>query len=204
MSEIISKKELEELKKKYKGEERGIPFKAEALYVLEKEGEEGLKKLEDTMERLGYPIKYREIKFSLFYPQIFEVLTLICIKRLFNYNDKKFQEIGKFAIKVPAVIRSVLIMRKFFYASKEMLNQIASKVWKQYYLFGDLKIEEYDKKKRRAILRMENFLHHPLNCQMIKGALTTLFQILIGPKVTVKEIKCIHRGDPHHEFLIKW
>ena len=204
MSEIISKKELEELKTKFKREERGLPFKSEATYVLEKEGEEGLKKLEDAMAKLGYPIEYKKVSQTGFYPSIIEVLTLICIKKLFNYDDKEFEKIGEFSVKLPTVIRTIAILRKYFTPSKEMLNKVTSKIWKQYFMWGNLKVPEYDEIKKRVVLRLEDYPNHRLNCRLITGGIKGVFQVFMGSKTTCEEVKCIHRGDPYHEFLIKW
>ncbi len=205
MKQVISKKELNELEERFKGkEERGLPFKSEATYILKKEGEKGLKRLEDTMAGLGYPIKYEEVKLTNFYPAIIEVLTLISIKKLFNYDDKKFQEIGEFSVKLPQVIRTVAVMRKYFSPSKELLNRITLRIWRNYFLWGDLTILEYDEKKKYAILIIKNYPNHPLNCQVITGGIRAVFKVVIGTKTTCKETKCTHRNDDHHEFLIKW
>jgi len=45
-----------------KGEVRGVAFRTDTEYILREKGEEGLKKLEDKMARLGYPIKYKKLR----------------------------------------------------------------------------------------------------------------------------------------------
>ncbi len=93
MNEIISKQEIEELMK-IEGKVRGLPFKTEAEFIQKEEGEEGLKRLEDAMKNIGYPLKYKEMRAMDFYPIGLLAVHLVVIKRLFNYDDKKFEEMG--------------------------------------------------------------------------------------------------------------
>jgi hypothetical protein len=53
----IRKKELDKFME-IKGETKGVVFQIDAKYVLKKEGEDGLKKLEKRVKELGYPIDY--------------------------------------------------------------------------------------------------------------------------------------------------
>ena len=56
------KKEIDGLMK-IKGKERGgAPLRYMADFILKEEGEEGLKKLEDTIAEFGYPIELRKVK----------------------------------------------------------------------------------------------------------------------------------------------
>ena len=55
-------KELAKELIKIKGEARGETLKVDWEYVLQKEGEKGLKRLETKMAELGFPIKYKEIR----------------------------------------------------------------------------------------------------------------------------------------------
>ena len=61
MEEIIIKKELDELMS-LKGEVKGAGIKTHGEFILKEEEEEGLKKLEEIVTKLGYSIKYKEIK----------------------------------------------------------------------------------------------------------------------------------------------
>ncbi len=205
MESIISPEELKELEDKYKGrgEERGLTFKSEAMYIEENEGIDGLRKLEEAMADLGYPIKYQDIKYTHFYPIIIEVLTLVLIQKIFNYSDEDFEKIGKYALKIPGVVRTLFAVQKYLLTSKQILDKLVSRVWKQYYMIGDLKIIEY-KLNERVVLRIEDYINHPLNCRMIQGALSTLFKMASAKDVVCQESKCMHKGDEFHEFVVTW
>lgn len=198
MKEIISKKELNELMKT-KGKTIGVAIREHKEFILKEKGAEGLKKLEDTIVGLGYP-EYRKIKAMSFYPVGFYALTLIVAKRLFNFDDKKFEEMGRFNAKLSIIFR--FFMR--FLVSLDRAAKGVSTMWRRYYTVGSLRTMEYDEQKRYVILRLENFNLHPLHCQVSKGYFSTILKIIVKNPVTCQERKCVHRGDEYHEFLLKW
>lgn len=200
MEQIISKKEIDELMK-IKGEVRGGGMKSYVEFIFKEKGKEGLKELEDMMEKLGYPIKYKEMGTLKFYPIRLEAVTLLAIKRLFNYDDEKFQEMAKFALKLPFIIRRVFM--KYLFSPQKLIKE-APEMWKIYYTAGDLEIGKYNVEKRYMIVRLENFHAHPLQCHIIKGYISSALQIIHKSPVSCEETKCVHRGDEYHEFLIKW
>ena len=200
MEEIISKKELEELKK-IKGEVRGIVIRTYGEFILKEEGEEGLKKLEEEMARTGYPIKYKKIKVTSFFPLALQAINLTIIKKLFGYDEKKFQEMGRFESKADTMI--IRFFMKYF-VSLEIATKAVSKMWKTYFTVGDIKTVEFDKEKKYIILRLENFYHTPIICENLKGYFQGLTKMIVKEETTCKETKCIHRGDNYHEFLLTW
>lgn len=197
--EVISKKEFEEIMKA-KGEVRGAGMKSYAEFIRKEEGEEGLKKLEKTIRDLGYPIKYREISILSFYPIGLETITLVAIQRLFNYNDKKFQEMGKFGIFLSLPFANLLC----YFISPEKFVEVAAVMWKEAGSIGDLKVQEYNLEERYLILRVENFHLHPLYCQVFKGYFEGAIKLIFKREAECQETKCTFRGDDFHQFLIKW
>ena len=77
-------------------------------------------------------------------------------------------------------------------------------MWKKHYSIGNLKVIEFDKKKRYFILRLENFNLHPILCQIFRGVFASPIQIVVGNEVACEERKCVFKGDEYHEFLVKW
>ena len=179
---------------------RGAGIKVHADFILKEKGEEGLKKLEDTIARLGHPIKYNEIKGMEFYPLGLEAVTLLAIERLFDFNDEKFQEMGEFVVKFSVVIK--LFMR--FFISLDKLLKEAPGMWRKGSTIGDLKIAEYNRDNKYAIIRLENYRLHPIYCSILKGYFLGAIKMIVKSKAIVKETKCIYRGDEYHEFLLKW
>lgn len=199
MEQIISKEEPNKIMK-VKGEIRGVAIKGEMEFILKEEGKEGLKKLEDQMAELGYPIKYKEIKPMTFYPlNLYGAIQLV-VKSLFNFDNKKFQEMGAFEAKISLIAR---LFMKFFFSSEKMIRE-APKMWKRYLTIGDLKVIETNEEKKYLILRIENFRFHLIHCQILKGFISTIIQMIVNSKVSCEETKCVYEGDEYHEFLLKW
>ena len=199
MEGIISKEEIDELLS-LKGEVRGMGIKTHADFVLKEEGKEGLEKLEKAMEGIGRPIKFKKIKSTSHLPLGVEAIVLVVIQRLFNYDDKKFQEIGVFHTKLSLIIR---LFMKYFVSFDKMKIE-APKIWRKYFTVGDLKITSLDKEKKCATFRVDDFKFHPLHCQILIGTFITIIQMMVNGKATCEETKCIYRGDDCHEFLLKW
>jgi len=185
---------------KLEGEIRGVAIKSDLDFILKEEGKEGLKKLEYTITKFSYPIKREEVSTMDFYPLGLEAITFVAIKRLFDWDDKKFQEMGSSEAKRSLVIR--LFMRYFY--SIERFSKEVPKIWREYFTVGDLEVRELNREEKYVILRLENFRCHQLHCQSLMGYFHTIVQMIIGSKASCEETKCLHRGDKYHEFLLKW
>lgn len=199
MEQVISKEEFNELMK-LEGEVKGTGIKTHGKFILKEEGEEGLKKIEETMAGLGYPIKLKGIKSTTLYPFGVEAAILLAIKRLFNYDDKKFNEMGRFHAKSSLIIR--LFMK--YFVSLERVSEEGLKIWRRYFTIGSLEVVEVDEEKRHMIFRVKNFWFHPLHCQILMGSIPTIIQMIVGGKVICEETKCLYRDDEYHEFVLKW
>ncbi len=199
MEDIISKeiaKKLMELK----GEARGTHFINDSQYVLAKEGEQGLRKVEEELKKLGFPIEYKKIKNSDFYPIGLRAISLLVIKKVFNWEDEGIRNLCSFAARVSMIIRLYL---KFFY-SIEKMTKIAPKMWNEYFTIGSLKVTEYDEKEKRVVLRIEDFELHHIYCRCFEGFFGNIVKMVVGAKeVNCKERKC-SIPENYHEFVVTW
>ena len=200
MEEIISKEELQKIKE-IKGEVTGACIANDLEFIFRKEGKEGLKKLEDAMAKLGYQLKYKELKMLDLYSAQIPVILIILIKKLFNYDNKKFQEMGMAESKIsPLIIR--LYMK--YFVSPERVAKELPKMWDKHYKIGRIKVAEFNKKEKYIILRIEDFRLHPFICQVLSGYFAGMLQMIFKEQGTCKETKCIFQGDECHEFLLEW
>jgi len=199
MGEIISKEEFDELMG-IKGETRGNGPKNVGEFVFRKEGENGLQLLEETITKLGYPIKYKEIKPMNYYPLGLTGISLLVAKLLFNFGEKEFQGIGASDVKFSA-IQKIFIR---YYVSLRRVIREAPKMWKKYHTSGNLKIMEFDEKKKNIILKLENFELKGPHCQLLEGYFMAVFELTTRGKAFCEETKCPAKGDAYHEFLVKW
>jgi len=199
MEQIIEKEELNKLAR-INGEVRGIALKSHADFILQQKGQLELDRLENVLAELGYPIKFKEIKNWDFYPIGTEIVEMLAIKRLFNFEDKKFEEIGTFGSVGSFIMK--LFMR--YFSSMKMVAKQAPEMWKKYYTVGELKVKKLDEKERYIILTVENLFLHPIHCFHLKGFFSSVVQMVVKAKPSCEETKCVHRGDLLHEFVIKW
>jgi len=199
MSEIITKEIAQNLMK-LAGEARGTHFVNDFQYILAKEGKLGVKKVEEELKELGFPIKYKEIKNTDFYPVGLRAISLLVIKKVFNWEDEGVRNLCSFATKVSMVIRLYL---KFFYSIEKMV-EIAPKMWKEYFTIGSLKITKYDKQGKRVVLKVDNFILHSIYCRCLEGFFEDIVKMVVGVKsADCRETKCSVE-DSSHEFVVTW
>jgi len=197
LTKEIAKKLME-----IKGETRGVVFKTDTEYVLKEKGEEGLKKVEEELEKLGYPIKFKEIETMAFYPIGLRAISLLVIKEVFNFDDEKIKEMGLFATKTSLVIK---IFLKYFFSVQRVFSKESPKMWKKHWSVGELIPVELNEEKKYSILIVKDFNLHPVYCCYLRGYFCGIMQMLIkSPQITSEETKCFFRGDEYHEYILKW
>ena len=195
MKQIISKDEFDKLMN-IEGETMGLTIKSGTEFIRIREGEEGLKRLEESLMSLGLGMDFMNLKSTKFYPLGLVNVILVVIKKLFDYDDEKFKELGKFAGQFPLFVRALF---SYVISVEKMANDIP-KAWNKYYTVGELKLIEFNKKKRYIIYRLSNFPLSPLYCRVFEGLISVSLKMVLKKPTTSEEIKC---GD-YHEFLFKW
>ncbi len=193
-------KEIEKIKET-KGETLGISLKEDLECIMEKEGEEGLKKLEKELENYGYSLKYKEIKKYSFYPLALEFLILAVSKEIFNWKDEDIRELGKRDAKFSFVLK---LMLKYFISVKKAIS-VANEYWRKYYTVGKLIPGKVDEKERFAELMLIDFPGHPNFCRLLEGFFWQIGSFIVEKEnLKVKEIECPFKGGNCHRFQITW
>lgn len=194
-------KELAKKLMAVEGETRGFNLRHDGEYILKERGKEGLEKVEKELERLGYPIKYRELQDMAFYPAGLRALSLLAIQKALGFDDEKLREVCAFHPKTPLVVR---LFMKYFYSLPKTLKA-SPRLWREYWTRGNLSAEEFSEEGKYVIMKLEDFDLHPAFCRCVEGYLESIGEMLVkSPKVTCKETKCSFKGSRYHQFLIKW
>ena len=198
----ITKEEIKRLME-IKIETRGVVLKTDSEYILEKKGKAGLKKLEAELERLGYPIKYDQIGTMGFYPAGLRVLSLLAIKKVFNFDDEEIKKMGLVATKKSLIIKLFI---RYFLSLRRVFFKEAPRLWRKHWTKGVLIPVELNEEKKYGILRLEGCNLHPIYCSSyLRGYFSGIVQMLIkSSKITCQETKCPFRGDEYHEYLLRW
>lgn len=166
-------------------------------------GEEGVKILEEEMKAMGAPLKFDEIYPLEWYPLGQRVLGLIALKKVFNLEEKDIMEMGVRAVGFSFVVKFIF---KYFISRKTAFKNIP-KYWKKHYTCGNLEPCDFFEKKGEEshyIMRLKDFKIHPLLCKFLSGYFLQISKLLGGKEATIEEAKCAFRGDPCHEFIIRW
>ncbi len=184
------------------GEARGIHFKNDAEYILKTNGEQGLKKVQDELKRVGFPIDYKNIKNLEFYPAGLRILSLLACKKVFLWQDENIRNMCSFAVSASFIVK---LYARFFYSVSRILEKSA-KMWSEYWTKGKLTVKEHNPEKQYCVIEVKDFDLHPIYCRCLEGYFKGMAKIATNTKspLSCVETKCSFKGDKAHEFLIKY
>lgn len=183
-----------------KGEIRGVALRIDADFILKERGDKGLKDLEKGLAEVGHPVKYRKIKQMDFYPLGLRFITLLFLKELFDFDEAKFVEMGKFGTKTSLVIRLFL---KNFVSLRTAASQLP-KIWRMYFTTGSLVVKELNEKEKYVVLQIREFPFDPIHSQYLKGYFISGIQMITGSEAECESKKISFKGDEYAEFLLRW
>jgi hypothetical protein len=116
------------------GKARGENLRNDYKYILYREGEEGVKKVEAELEKLDVLLKYKNIKSTEYYPVGLRAISLLAIKQALGWKDKDIVELGRYAVVgAPFIIR---IYSKFFH-SMAQTAKMGPRMWREYFTTGE-------------------------------------------------------------------
>ncbi len=182
------------------GEVRGVVFKTDRKYIMKHAGEEGLRKVQEELEKLSCSFDYKEEADNMsFYPISMRVFSLVAISKAFDLGKEDIREMGFNAPKFSFLLK--FFMR--YFTSPEKIMKKAGDMWEEHYTVGTLKAEKGgDENSLRAYLYDVDL--HPILCDYLSGYFSSVLAMGVGKEVKCEEVKCIHNGEDHHEFLFKW
>ena len=194
-------KETAEILLNFDGMVKGESFRTHGEYIRYREGEEGVRRVEEKMAELGVPIKFKNIKPLQWYNEGKSSLIIVIAKEIFNWTEDDIYEMGRFSAKSSFIVK---VLMRYFVSLEKVLSQ-APVYWKKYCSFGEVQPIELNKKDQYILLRLKGFTMHPLVCTFYAGYFHGFAGMNIkSKKMRVEEVKCMSKGDPYHEYLIKW
>lgn len=182
--EIISKEELDWLMK-VKGKVKGLGLRGDADFIREREGEEGLCRLEKAMADLGHPFSYQNIKIMDFYPLSLAGLGLLLSKRLFGFSNQDFEKSGELQVKGSFVPRFFL---RYLTSAETAVNN-APTLWNRNYSVGRLDVVSFEKDKGETTFKIYDFKAHPLHLYVAKGYIRAAAELTLGKKVDCEMVE---------------
>jgi len=172
---VISQEDLEKIKK-MEGEIIGSSLKTDREFIIEKQGMEGLRKVEAEMGKLGYPLKYENIDEYKWYPVQQDFLSLLLTKKIFNWDDVTIQEWGRWGAKTNFIIK---LMARL--VNKETISKLASKYWR----------------------KIKDFIIYSVHAHYLEGYFYQIMCLMVSPEnLKVEGIKV--KEPDVHQFRITW
>ena len=193
---LVSKQFLEEIKK-MEGEIIGSSLKTDREFIIEKEGLEGLKKVEKEMEKADYPLEYKEIDKYKWYPVQQDFLSLLLTQKIFNWSNETIREWGRWGAKTNFIIK---LMARL--VSKETISKLASKYWRKYYTKGELEYK-LDYKKRSGVVTIRDFIIYPVHLHYLEGYFYQIMCLMV-PSQNLKVEGDETEESNIHQFKVTW
>lgn len=185
-----------------RGNVKGEVLRDHFLYIEEREGDEGVEKMEKLLEDYGYPLKFSEIKSLDWYKDAYCGVILLLLSEFFNWENEDFYKMGDRVTKYSFIVTKIMLR---YLVSLEKVLKEAPKLWRKHLNFGELEVVELNREKKYFLLKIKDYDIHPLTCHYQRGYYKGLFSYVIkGKNVEAVEEKCIYRGDPFHLYKIKW
>jgi hypothetical protein len=197
--ENLNKETVEKLIKK-KGNVKGEAIKSHHDFIFSKEGEEGVKKVEEKMQEVGHSLDFSKITIHKMYPASLAILVVLSAREVFNWDEKIIKEWGMFNLKNSFILKGFLR----YFVSPKMLVKILPTFWEKEYDFGLIEAEEI-KDEKKIIIKVKDYDLHPVNCIAFIGMAEEIMKYVTrAKKVMVTETKCLYRGDEYHEYSVNW
>lgn len=183
-----------------KGEVRGVAFQTDARFIQEHEGESGLNAVEEEARKMGYPIDYDKVKAMTWYPIGLRVISLLAAMKALDWGTSQITDMGRSAPKYSLITKLIL---KYFVSTKKIVEKIPA-YWHKHHSIGSLDPEEFREDEKYLVIRLRDFKVHPIMCSYLTGYYLGVGEMTGVKNLTGEEVKCMHRGDEYHEFIVRW
>ncbi len=153
----------------------GAAVNAQSDYVIKKEGEDGLRRVEQVMDELGYPFSFQDLDRFEMYPENYDVLRVYVAKEIFNWTDENIFAMGKNSLTISRVLRIAM-----GFVSLERTFSKAGFLWDKHFDFGELIPVEIDMEEKYMKLRMIDYDFHPIMQKYFRGYFSAVTEVTTG------------------------
>ncbi len=170
-------------------------------FIKHRGGEAAIKKLNEKWQEFELIPDLLKIKPMELYPEGISVFLVLMAREMFNLDDDGIFEMGKTGMKLSLFLK---IITRHFAPFKKCFEE-NPKYWGKHFDFGKVEPVELNEEEKRAVIRIIGYNYHPIMCLYHQGYFLQFTNLIIGAKgAVIEEIKCVHRGDPCHEYIIRW
>ncbi len=184
-----------------KGEVRGVVFKTDRRFIFDKAGEEGVKRVEEELEKMNCPFSYEEEADNMsFYPVGMRTMSIVAISRAFNLDKDGIIEMGFNAPKFSLMIK--FFMRYFLSPGK--IFEKAGEIWGKHYTIGKLVPIEINEEEKYMKAHISDTELHPIFCDYLCGYFSSIMKMGLGDDAAGGKLRCSYEINNGYEFTIKW
>ncbi len=198
MNYNITEEEIKRLQE-LKGEVRGVVFKTDHHFIINKNGEDGLKKVKDELKKMGVSIDYEEVSQMGYYPISLRIFSLLAISRAFNYNREDVSKMGKNAPRVSFLVK---FFTKYFMSSEKTLEKVGE-LWEKHYTKGRIEMIVVDEENGKTALRLHGDFLHPIFYDYLLGYFSSIISMVVGQKIDKEKVEHFPE-EGYHEFYMEW
>lgn len=155
------------------GNTRGSSIATDAHFILNKEGAEGIKKLEEVLEVLGYPFVYSQARGFEWYKEAQSVLGIFVASKIFNWTEKDLFDMG-----YAAPTTSVIVKIALRFVSLEKTFRQAPSVWEKHYDFGSFEPLTFDAKEKELTFLLRDYGFFEWMQHYFDGFFTRIIQLV--------------------------
>ena len=200
MAEKVTQKTVDKLKQ-IPGNVRGAVILGGVEFLKREGGEKAIEKFKQRIKELGLDISPEKLKPMQFYPEHLSVLVILLSAEILNLDQKGVFRMGQENLKHSFFMKLFI---HYFVSLRRTFNE-TPKYWQKHFDFGEIEPVELNEKERYIVVRVKGYKFHPIMCTYHAGYFLKVAQMALGSKeVTIEETKCMFRGDPYHEFVLRW
>lgn len=185
-----------------KGFAKAVTLQTDKIYIEIQDSINGISLVEKEMEKMGFSFRFSSpLSPTDLIPLSLRIASLLAIKKVFHLEDHQIKEIGRLATRSSFFTKLTL---RYLVSLKKMAREIP-RHWQRHYTVGTMDPGELHEGEHFFIVRLRNFMTHPLYCIYLSGYIVGVVE-LIGtfPNLTIQETKCQYSGDEYHEFRVSW
>ena len=196
----VDLKELSDKVMSLSGKAKGETIASNLKGVKEEKGDSGLNSVEKMMGELGYHISLKDIKPNNYYLESLNLLINIVYKKIFDAGDEEIFNLGRNSAKLSFFAK---IMMRYF-VSLGALEKNAPRYWRMNMDFAEIQIVNVDESKKEFFTRVIDYNKSSVSCIFQGGYFYETLKFVFGDSLFIEEVKCVHAGDPFHEYKIIW
>ncbi len=183
------------------GNAKGLTFEPMEKYIEQRKGKEGVKKIENAMDELGYPFSFSEVEEYSWYQESLSTLIIYLTQVIFGWDE---DDVYKMGYSDPSISPILQVAIKF--VSLKSAFEQGPGVWEKHYDFGSLAPETLDEENKKVTVKVLNYKQADFMQAYFRGYFSRLTEIITGSEVI--ESKHKECNDPEASvcdlYIVRW